>query len=253
MMKKTIVVSAFPGKGKSYMTKSSVLNITDSDSSKFSWIYKNGIKTDERNPNFIPDYIDHIKSCIKSGEYDVIFVSSHEDVRRALAAAKIPYFLIYGYQSDKEDYLELYRERGNTEKFIENISSNYKKYVESMDKETFPIKIKLHAREFIDEDLVLYMLGYDQHSAENISLAGINKDNPSLNWTMISQNAKSLNIQQLQKFYNKLDWDLVSMYVKIPSEAYSRFPINKEYVLKYRKRYLSAADRKKLEATKKYK
>ena len=56
-----------------------VLQFADSDSSVFSWIEVNGKK--ERNPDFLSDYIEHIKSLI--GKVDYIFVSSHGDVRDA--------------------------------------------------------------------------------------------------------------------------------------------------------------------------
>lgn len=249
-----IIISAFPGKGKSFITKNeSSLKVIDSDSSKFHWIWKDGEKTDEENPNFISDYINHIKSAASSGEYDAIFVSSHEDIRNALDKEKIDYFLLYGSHSDKDDYIQLYKDRGNSEKFIDNISSNYDKYVESMDKETFPTKIKMHANEFITVDLIKYMKEYDKNKYENINYALKDINNPNINWAMVSQNTKSFTLDQLKRVSNKIDWDLVSMYSKLPKEAYDRYPVNVDYLLKYRKRYLTNADQKKLKASKKYK
>jgi hypothetical protein len=80
---KTKIISAFPGVGKSvYHSKYPDITL-DSDSSNFSWIKDdNGNNTEERNPDFPKNYIEHIKSNI--GKYKYIFVSSHKEVRNAL-------------------------------------------------------------------------------------------------------------------------------------------------------------------------
>lgn len=86
---KTYVISAFPAYGKSYCFKKyqDKFTILDSDSSEFSWIKdRNGNNTKERNANFPQNYITHIKNNI--GKVDIIFVSSHETVRKALFDSK---------------------------------------------------------------------------------------------------------------------------------------------------------------------
>jgi hypothetical protein len=69
-MKKTIIVSAFPGTGKTYCWVNTDLDVIDSDFSTFA-------KSDFPN-----NYIKHIKS--KIGTKDIILVSSHSIVREAL-------------------------------------------------------------------------------------------------------------------------------------------------------------------------
>ena len=68
-----IIISAYPACGKTtYFNKHSkyakgkgTRKILDSDSSKFSWVYdEDGNKTDERDPNFPNNYIEHIKENI---------------------------------------------------------------------------------------------------------------------------------------------------------------------------------------------
>ena len=90
-----IVICAFPGCGKSvYYSLNSIYEghkngkkILDSDSSLFSWIYDNdGNKTSKRNPEFPGNYIQHIKNNLNS--QDIIFVSSHILVRKALRENK---------------------------------------------------------------------------------------------------------------------------------------------------------------------
>ena len=112
-MKETKIISAYPCCGKTYAFENyqDIYSILDSDSSEFSWIYRERtddelqkIKEDlesmlspinadkefervrhekikERNPNFPNNYIEHIKENI--GKVDYIFVSSHLVVRQA--------------------------------------------------------------------------------------------------------------------------------------------------------------------------
>lgn len=125
----TVVISAFPACGKSTLVSHNDTEylMCDSDSSKFSWIYKDGKKTDTRNPNFINDYVEHIKSSI--GYLDVIFVSSHAEVRHKLQEEGIKYFLVYPSLSMKDTMLERMRQRGNSEQFIQFQSDNYEQFV----------------------------------------------------------------------------------------------------------------------------
>ena len=51
-----MIISAFPGVGKTYLYNEYPKLISDSDSSKFSWL-----EDGNRNPNFVKDYVDHIE------------------------------------------------------------------------------------------------------------------------------------------------------------------------------------------------
>ena len=116
--------------------------ILDSDSSLFSWIYdENGNKTDVRNPDFPNNYIRHIKEHLDTE--DIIFVSSHEVVRRALKENNIHYTLIYPNRSMKDIWLLRCKERGNDEAFINFIDSNWDKFIDEMESEAFPDKYVL--------------------------------------------------------------------------------------------------------------
>lgn len=128
--KKTVIISAFPACGKSYMYENfngKPYIMLDSDSSKFSWIYEDGVKTDKRNPNFIEDYIAHIKENI--GKVDVIFVSSHADVRKALRDNGLKYFLVHPCLSMKDEMLRRMNERGNDENFIKFQEEHFEEFI----------------------------------------------------------------------------------------------------------------------------
>lgn len=134
----TLVVSAYPASGKTYSYKNykgvapngDEIIILDSDSSKFSWIYKDGIKTNQRNPNFIEDYVNHIKKNI--GKVDIIFVSSHKEVRQALRDSNIKYFMIYPMLDMKEIIINRMIQRGNDEKFIEFQKEHFEEFIKEI-------------------------------------------------------------------------------------------------------------------------
>lgn len=142
---KTMVIAAFPGCGKSYTVahEAEKFNgVLDSDSSQFSWIKdKDGKNTEKRNPDFPNNYIKHIKDNI--GKVEVIFVSSHKEVRDALKKEGIEYFLVYPNSFQKQDYIKRYKNRGNPQSFIDLLNSNWDLWIEECEEEDYPKKIKL--------------------------------------------------------------------------------------------------------------
>lgn len=128
-MKNTQIVSAFPATGKSYFTKNTSKNVLDSDSSNFSWII-NEDGTKIRNPNFPNNYIQHIKENI--GKVDIIFVSSHKEVREALFENCLFFTLFRPNYFIKEEYIERFKQRGNDEKFINFIDVNWNGFIDEL-------------------------------------------------------------------------------------------------------------------------
>lgn len=110
------VFACFPGTGKtSFFKKHMDRKISDSDSSHFSWITVDGEK--KRNPDFPANYIKHIKGLIKQ-EYEIIFVSTHQEVIQALKDAGIEFVVIAPNRDLKDVYLQRYKDRGSDEGFI---------------------------------------------------------------------------------------------------------------------------------------
>jgi len=143
--KPTIVISAFPACGKSYMFNNyngKPFTMLDSDSSQFSWIKDvNGENTKERDPNFPDNYIKHIKDNI--GKVDIIFVSSHDIVRKTLNDNDINFFMVYPSKSMKEEWIRRFRERGNDENFIDFISDNWDIFIDDIQRENKCLKKQL--------------------------------------------------------------------------------------------------------------
>lgn len=141
-MKKCVVIAGFPGIGKTWCVNNlnNKYKMEDSDSSSFSWLYnENKIKTDIRNPEFPNNYIKHIISRLEDA--DVIFVSTHKEVRKALADNKIPYVLVYPENNlkNKKLFIDRYINRGNNLSFVENIKNNWENYINDMKMETWPV------------------------------------------------------------------------------------------------------------------
>lgn len=145
-MKETKVVAGFPGTGKSYMFRNNTDNLVllDSDSSKFSWISK-GV----RNPIFPQNYMEHIKENL--GVADVIFVSTHDTVIKALQENGIPFTLVYPAKELKETYLANYEQRGNDAQFIEFIKSNWDNFITNMMKTECQRRIELKKGQYIKD------------------------------------------------------------------------------------------------------
>lgn len=122
-MKKTVIISGFPGIGKSKATElllSLGYRVSDSDSSKYSWIEKDGEKV--RNPNFVNDYLEHIKNCVKDG-YDYVFVSTHKEIREALRKAEIQFLIAFPSIRRIAEFRKIYTDRGDV--FKDNILNNW--------------------------------------------------------------------------------------------------------------------------------
>lgn len=149
-MKQTRVISAFPATGKSYFTRNTSKDVLDSDSSNYSWTYlENGEKI--RNKDFPNNYIQHIKENI--GKVDIIFVSSHKEVREALVENNIHFTLIRPNVFLKDEYLKRFSERGNDEKFIKFIDDNWFEFVKELANQNNCEKIVLHKGQYISDEI----------------------------------------------------------------------------------------------------
>ena len=131
-MSTAIVVSAFPGCGKTYACEHQEelhFRIKDSESSKRS------------KPDDFMGYVDEIEAAVNSGEYDFIFVSQHKAVREELTRRGIPFCTVAppGHDAapsyskfllEKQICLNRLTNRDNShikdfDKFIQKITDNY--------------------------------------------------------------------------------------------------------------------------------
>lgn len=130
-----IVIAGFPGIGKStlFNNAGTILKVTDSDSSLFSWTIVKGEKV--RNPEFPANYIKHIKEALAN--FDIVLVSTHADVRNALDAAKICYALVYPSVDSKLEYIERYAKRGSPAPFLKLMDDKFVDFVKECDDHSY--------------------------------------------------------------------------------------------------------------------
>ena len=83
----TKIIAGFPGIGKTYL-----YNLIQKDTTKrFSAIDSDSSTFDKKD--FPKNYMEHILGNV--GKVDLIFISSHKEIRDALTASGIPYNLIF--------------------------------------------------------------------------------------------------------------------------------------------------------------
>lgn len=161
-MKNTKIIAAFPACGKTYCVEhlGDRYTMLDSDSSEFSWMFRkrteeeleierkawdsekhaipgymyiNKIRNADvkvRNPEFPNNYISHIKENI--GKVDYIFVSTHEEVRKALADAGINFILVFPEHSCRAEWVGRCFLRGSGERFCSLIADNWDYWLSQM-------------------------------------------------------------------------------------------------------------------------
>jgi len=138
-----MLCAAFPGTGKSYYCSNGNWSqyvpdgfCCDSDSSKFD------------KSNFPQNYIEHIKQRIADG-YARIFISSHKEVRDALVENELDFTLIYPDKSLKQEYIDRYIERGDSDQFITLLEKNWENWIDECKAQTGCKHIVLSSGQFI--------------------------------------------------------------------------------------------------------
>jgi two-component SAPR family response regulator len=99
------------------------------------------------NPDFPVNYINHIKDMV--GKVDVIFVSTHQNVRQALRDNNISYILVYPAVDTKDEMLQRYVTRGSTPEFVDMMRANWDDFIEDMQQDETPDKIELQSNQYL--------------------------------------------------------------------------------------------------------
>jgi hypothetical protein len=123
--------------------------VRDLESSDFHWL-KNpdgSWKLNEDgskiiNPLWPKNYINEIKALERSGMYRVVFVSSHDDIRREMAEVGIRYSNLFPTNTPemKKIMMERYRLRQSPPEFINNLEKNWDSYINSLMNDSKSIK-----------------------------------------------------------------------------------------------------------------
>lgn len=113
-----LIISGFPGIGKTHLFNSTNYNVLDSDSSQFD------------KSHFPGNYIKHIQDNID--KQHIILVSSHKMVRDALNANNIRYTLVHPGRNLLHEYLSRYKARGSSEEFCKLIEQNWYNWIDEI-------------------------------------------------------------------------------------------------------------------------
>lgn len=127
--KDTVIISGFPGVGKSFLGKGNDDSI-DLDSSRY-------VGEDKWQR-----YKERIKDTI--GVYKYVFVSSHQETRNILDELGFKYYVVYPDKNLKEEYIRRYKERGDKEEFVNLMDNNFDYFIDSIENNSpNGVKIKL--------------------------------------------------------------------------------------------------------------
>lgn len=132
-----MIISGFPGIGKSHLAKSHV-DVLDLDSSLFS-----------KQEYWQVIYINVAKHFSDRG-YTVV-LSSHKLVRDQLNQREIPYWLIYPNRELKTEYLKRYADRGNTLAFLDLLNANWDNFIIEMEQDPSQLKVELKANQYLSQ------------------------------------------------------------------------------------------------------
>lgn len=228
--KTTMVISAFPACGKSWMHETSKDKvILDSDSSEFSWV-TNEKEEKIRNPEFPENYIAHIKSNI--GKVDIIFVSSHLTVRQALTNEGINYITVYPYSDIKEEWIGRCFCRGNDIAFLNFINSSWDKFMEDIYNEPFGDELYRlgrgeHLSDIIDkiEDDWLMRIDSEKKSSEFSKALLMSEEEISTLVKSFKASGDSANAAayRLKKTSNRRNGDTISLRAEISLGPVTKF------------------------------
>lgn len=139
----SVLIFGFPGVGKSYAKEHEEeygLSLQDSDSSHFHWLYRDNefkdpvLDEDGKkviHPEWPANYVRYIELTGReqSIKPDFIFVSTHEEVMKALLPLRFMSYTLVPTIDQKERYLKLYKERGSSDEFIELMDKNWEKFI----------------------------------------------------------------------------------------------------------------------------
>lgn len=132
--KEGIIVSAFPGSGKTEFAKRilevetfNYNSVLDLDSADYNWV--EGQYGTVRNPNFVKDYVDEIE--LQADSYDFVLVSSHEEVLEEMYQRNLLFVMVAPDKLRKQEFLDNYHERGSHPEFIDLIDKNWDDFLDS--------------------------------------------------------------------------------------------------------------------------
>lgn len=187
-----IIIAGFPGVGKTTAAKTLNGIVLDLDSSKFHWTTDTDNKTSSEeksknkvqcDPEWPGNYVNLIKMIYNETEgisdyKDLIYIciSTHSEVLERLRQDKIPFVIVR--PETKEIMIDRYKNRGNSEAFIEKIDKNWSEWMDNLGKYGMPIITLLEDNFLIDVLDRLSVYDYLKDKIDDIVNRVFPLDNP---------------------------------------------------------------------------
>lgn len=124
------IICAFAGLGKTYLSQK-YSNVIDFYLQKFKYIYNENITNFEEykglsnkiiNKEWPQNYVKKLKEIMNKDK--IILVPADEEVRQLLLLENISFVFVLPSFDSKDNLVERYKERGNSEKFIQRAIQN---------------------------------------------------------------------------------------------------------------------------------
>lgn len=117
-----MIICGFAGIGKTNLCNKGYTKFIDMDSSNFA-------------KDQYEDYVDKAYKLSSAGF--TVFISTHQEVRDILRREEIPFIVVIPDRDDKQEYLNRYKNRGNSQSYIDLFDKNWDKFIDGLKKENF--------------------------------------------------------------------------------------------------------------------
>ena len=159
--KNTLIISAFPGIGKSYvkkLTSDTDLNILDLSISDFAFLVDElKITHLKKDDTWINEYINCIEDNI--GIADIIFIDLNFTIRKILIEKEIFHYVVYPPITMKNEILQRYKDNDQSKCYIDAINNDFSKIIDSINQTAtnskYEIAIELKPGEYVIDKIDL--------------------------------------------------------------------------------------------------
>ena len=145
-----MIVSAFSGAGKTYLA-SKYKEIIDLESMNYHWIYPKELENVDQetkkrnnnrtvNPNWPENYLNDIVKYNSEGK--LVLINGADWIIQYLRKSGYRCLNVYPDISQKTEYLNRYRQRGNNKDYIQFWDSHFEEYIAKKTKEKDDIVMK---------------------------------------------------------------------------------------------------------------
>lgn len=159
LLKKGTIIAGFSGIGKTTLAKK-YKNVIDLDASEYAYDEADILNIDiekrkgehrKPNPNWPDNYIEAIEKAIRI--YDIVLVWDREDIIKEYLKNGFNFMVCYPSRNDLENYVQRYKSRGNSDKYIEMKLKGYDERLKLYDTLNVP-KIILNNNETLEDWLI---------------------------------------------------------------------------------------------------